>query len=253
VRGSAEGGSPCAVGAPLTPSSVLPGGHAGQQQEPHLPQAVTRPDGPSRHIAPLVDASSRGHTTPTLVLPGAGDGSDGTAPHSCSWVWAWLGGGGREGGLPRCLRGSQRSSCGGHSTPRCGQDLLLCATFPGGCCASGGGDPPPINSRALPLHPQQLPDAFSTDTGGMGGGGGWHPQSPAPAAPVRGQILHQEHPGLLHWVPRLQWDGKVWGEWGGGPGRPLTPLQPSPGLYSCWPGWGVYGLGGIRGGEACSR
>lgn len=150
VLGVWQGGrrrqSPHRWGPPLTPLSVLPGGHASQQQESHLPQAVTCPDGTSRH----------GHPPP---LEGG---------------WAWRGGGGR---LPQPLRGSlcdgvpqpgpeeppQLPQAGGmgHSTPGHGGHSLLSPCFPGGCCAKGGGDPfpfftprtvllPPINSGAFP-------------------------------------------------------------------------------------------------------
>ncbi|XP_072792035.1 methyltransferase-like 26 isoform X2 [Taeniopygia guttata] len=49
------GGPPVPLG-PLEPGSVLPGGHAGQQQEPDLPQAVSCPGGASsasQHCCPL--------------------------------------------------------------------------------------------------------------------------------------------------------------------------------------------------------
>lgn len=210
-------------GPTLTPSSVLPGGHASQQQVSYLPQAVTCPSGTSQHLLSspgtfparlpqLIDTSSRGHTLPVLVPAGDGVGSGGTVLHSLQpGVSGGLGALSPptpselplQWGTPASPREASAAATGGTGrgakNPWAWRRLLAQHQF--------AGRTPCQQCRGLiilPPSPQQLPDAFSNDNGGDAS------PFPALAAPVEGDRSFTGIPwGVLHWV---------WGLWCGGKG-----------------------------------
>lgn len=137
-------------GPTLTPSSVLAGGHASQQQVSHLPQAVTCPNGTSRHL-PGTSRHSRPPSltspqgvTPSLCCCQLGVGTAvGQSPTRSSWAWLV-----RWGGLSSQAPSELPSQRGAPAWPR---EASAAATG-----AQAGGQSTPGHLRGL-LTQRQLP------------------------------------------------------------------------------------------------
>uniref|UniRef100_A0A8B9BCE7 Uncharacterized protein n=1 Tax=Anser brachyrhynchus TaxID=132585 RepID=A0A8B9BCE7_9AVES len=241
------GRSPCRW-PPPDPSSVLAGGHAGQQQEPHLPQAVTR-----RTL----------RAPPGTALQGAGHGSEVAAccpaPLGSAGALGSISSGSIRGtpwAAQRAQPGRGRSTAGRRGQLSPGAGFHVSGQAP--CRGVGPHSPrgtmllPPIKSGGAAPH-QQLPKSSSPaaaccpsarDTFGVWGA---LPPSLPPSTEAAG---HRPLPRALQHAAAEQCrarghhaapEASVLQEGCRGWGSGQTPLQPSPVFYCCCPGWGYMG------------